>query len=70
MLGFKLILVKSPTTKLCIEALIRETTNTPSALLALCERMHRSPVDSPHKGPVIRKALHVMTSSSAFSYRY
>ena len=34
-----------------------------SASLAFVMRIHRSPVNSPHKGPVTRKCFHLMTSS-------
>ena len=39
------------TTKLTQHGNFRETL---SALLALCEGIHWSPVDSPHNGPVMR----------------
>ena len=34
-----------------------------SASLAFVRGIHRSPVNSPHKGPVTRKCFHLMTSS-------
>ena len=34
-----------------------------SASLAFVRRIHRWPVNSPHKGPVTRKCFHLMTSS-------
>ena len=34
-----------------------------SASLAFVREIHRSPVNSPHKGPVTRKCFHLMTSS-------
>ena len=36
-----------------------------SASLAFVRGIHRSPVNSPHKGPVTRKCFHLMTSSYA-----
>ena len=36
-----------------------------SASLAFVQGIHRSPVNSPHKGPVTRKYFHLMTSSWA-----
>ena len=34
-----------------------------SASLAFLRRIHRWPMDSPHKGPVMQKSIHLMTSS-------
>ena len=36
--------------------------------LPFARGIHRSPVDSPHKGPVMWKRSHVMTSSFGLSY--
>ena len=51
--------LKSPVTRLFLQQLIRihikETSK--SALLLLCEGIHRWPVTSPHKGPGTRKKL-------------
>ena len=41
-----------------------------SASLAFVRRIHRAPVNSPHKRPVTRKCLHLMTSSWTVSIEY
>ena len=45
-----------------VQAQIKENITIPASL-AYVRGIHRSPVDSPRKGPVTRKCFHLMTSS-------